>query len=210
MVTVWWRIRLVGWVIADLHAHAGYSSQRNVRVSCMASWINTSLIWMSFHRGGQASMWWVTLQEKQTKTNMAPTSTLRRTLTNLNCFTSQVASAKNRQKFHISFGWSHRRISSTEPPSKTTIHPYWLQGATKVSFTAYHSGKLELVRTRPKVISNSQKKIFDEQDWLRFFCIWIPPSPPQKKTFNSPSGRLRTAFTSPITKSTRPWLSIGQ
>ena len=33
---------------------------------------------MSFHRGGQASMWWVTLQEKQTKTNMAPTSKLRR------------------------------------------------------------------------------------------------------------------------------------
>ena len=82
----------------------------------------------------------------------------------LNFFTSQVVRVKNRQKFHISFGWSHHRISSTEPPSKTTIHPYWLQGATEVSFTAYHSGKLELVRTRPKVISNSRKKIFDEQD----------------------------------------------
>ena len=164
MVTVWWRIRLVGWVIADLHAHAGYSSQRNVRVSCMASWINTSLIWMSFHRGGQASMRWVTLQEKQTKTNMAPTSKLRRIQQTLTVSLHRWPAQKNRQKFHISFGWSHRRISSTEPPSKTTIHPYWLQGATKVSFTAYHSGKLELVRTRPKVISNSRKKFFDEQD----------------------------------------------
>ena len=157
MVTVWWRIRLVGWVIADLHAHAGYSSQRNVRVSCMASWINTSLIWMSFHRGGQASMWWVTLQEKQTKTNMAPTSKLRRIQQ-----TSTVSLHR----------WPAQKIDKN-----STFH---LDGHTIGFRPQNHLPRppsTPYVRTKPKVISNSRKKIFDEQNWLQFFCIWIPPSP---------------------------------
>ena len=175
MVTVWWRIRLVGWVIADLHAHAGYSSQRNVRVSCMASWINTSLIWMSFHRGGQASMWWVTLQEKQTKTNMAPTSKLRRIQQTLTVSLHRWPAQKidKNSTFHLDGHTVGFRPQNHLPRPPSTPTGYRVQRKSVL-----HSGKLELVRTRPKVISNSRKKIFDEQDWLRFSAF---ESPHQKK-----------------------------
>ena len=75
------------------------------------------------------------------------------------------------------------------------------QGAKKVSFTACHSSKLYLACSSPKVISTRLKKI-DEQDWLQFFCNLNSP----KKT-TCRSGKLRTEFTGPITKSTRPRLS---
>ena len=38
------------------------------------------------------------------------------------------------------------------------------QGAKKVSFTACHSGKLQLACTSPRVILISPKNFFDEQD----------------------------------------------
>ena len=68
------------------------------------------------------------------------------------------------------------------------------QGAKKVNFTACPNGKLWLSCTSLKVISTSLKK-FDEQDWLQFFCVWIPPP-----KITCPSGKLRTEFTSPTAK----------
>ena len=75
------------------------------------------------------------------------------------------------------------------------------KGARKVSFTACHSGKLYLACTSPRVLSTSLKKNIDEQDWLQFFCNL---NSPQKTTCRS--GKLRTEFTSPITKSASPRL----
>ena len=39
-----------------------------------------------------------------------------------------------------------------------------VQGTKKVSFTACHSGKLELASTSPQVISTIPKTLFDWQD----------------------------------------------
>ena len=44
------------------------------------------------------------------------------------------------------------------------------QGANKVSFTACQSGKLQLARTSPQVISTSPQTLFDQQNWLQSFC----------------------------------------
>ena len=75
------------------------------------------------------------------------------------------------------------------------------QGANKVSFTACQSGKLQLARTSPQVISTSPKILFDQQDWLQSFCNLN-----FLKKQHLPVG-ARTKITSPITKSTSPRLS---
>ena len=52
------------------------------------------------------------------------------------------------------------------------------QGAKKVSFTAWHSGKLYLACTNPKVISTSLKKRLMSKIDYSFFVIWILPKKP--------------------------------
>ena len=80
---------------------------------------------------------------------------------------------------------------------------FYLQGAKKVGFTARHSGKLWLVFTCPKFISTSPKNfLISRIDYTLPSVIWTP-----QKNFTSPSGKLRTEFTSPIAKSTSPGLS---
>ena len=81
---------------------------------------------------------------------------------------------------------------------------YCVQGAKKVSFTACHSGKLELACTSPQVISTSPKTLFDWQDLLQSLCGL---NFAKKQHF--PIGQVKnvTKITSQIAKSTSPRLS---
>ena len=76
------------------------------------------------------------------------------------------------------------------------------QRATKVIFTACHSGKLKLTFTRPNIISTSPKNISMSRLISQFFCNLN-----SSKEFTCPSGKLITEFTSSIAKSTSPELS---
>ena len=76
------------------------------------------------------------------------------------------------------------------------------QGAKKVIFTAWHSGKLKLAFTSPNIISTSPKSVLMRRLISQFFCNLN-----SSKNFTCPSGKSRTAFTSPIAKSTSPGLS---
>ena len=67
------------------------------------------------------------------------------------------------------------------------------QGAKKIIFTAYLSGKLKLAFTSPDVIS----KLISQ-----FLCYSN-----SSKNITCQSGKLKTEFTSPIPKSTSPGLS---
>ena len=67
------------------------------------------------------------------------------------------------------------------------------QGAKKIIFTAYLSGKLKLAFTSPDVIS----KLISQ-----FLCYSN-----SSKNITCQSGKLKTEFTSPIAKSTSPGLS---
>ena len=77
-----------------------------------------------------------------------------------------------------------------------------LQGAKKISFTAYHSGNLKLALTSPDVISTSPKNvltsIIDFTVLLLFKFL---------KNITCPVGKLKTEFTSLMAKSTSPGLS---
>ena len=54
--------------------------------------------------------------------------------------------------------------------SKLDISLCWIQGTKKVSYTACHSGKLQLACTSPRVIFITKPpQKFDGQDWLLFF-----------------------------------------
>ena len=75
------------------------------------------------------------------------------------------------------------------------------QGAKKVSFTACHSGKLQLACTSPQVISTSPKTLISRIDYNPS-VIGICP-----KNSTCVSSKLRTKITSPIAKSTSPGLS---
>ena len=75
------------------------------------------------------------------------------------------------------------------------------QGATKVSFTAWHLGKLQIAYTSPKFICTSPQECFDEKNCLPFICNLN-----SAKNLTCPSGKLRTEFRSPIVKSTSPRL----
>ena len=75
------------------------------------------------------------------------------------------------------------------------------QGAKKVIFTAWHSGKLKLAFTSPNIISTSPKSVLMRRLISQFFCNLN-----SSKNFTCPSGKSRTAFTSPIAKSTSPGL----
>ena len=46
----------------------------------------------------------------------------------------------------------------------------WKQVEKKASFTACWLGKLQLACTSPRFIFIGHKNVFDEQDWLQFFC----------------------------------------
>ena len=74
-------------------------------------------------------------------------------------------------------------------------------GCKESQFTPCHLGKLLLVCASPRVFLTSPKNFFDKQHWLQFFCNLNFP-----KNFTCPLGKLRTEFTSPITKSTSPGL----
>ena len=77
-----------------------------------------------------------------------------------------------------------------------------LQGAKKVIFTAFHSGKLKLTFTSPNIISTSPKNVLMSRLISQFFCNLN-----SSKKFTCPLGKLITKFTSPIAKSTSPGLS---
>ena len=72
----------------------------------------------------------------------------------------------------------------------------------KVSFTACHSGKLQLACTSPQVISTSPKPFLISTIDNNPSVIWISPT-----NSTCPSGKLRTRITGPIAKSTSPGLS---
>ena len=74
------------------------------------------------------------------------------------------------------------------------------QSAKKVSFTACHSGKLKLAFTSPNIISTGPKHVL---------MVRIDFTIPSSKNFTSPSGKLRTKFTSPIAKSDSPATSFA-
>ena len=76
------------------------------------------------------------------------------------------------------------------------------QGAKKIIFTAYHSGKLKLAFTSPDIISTSPKNFRLAELMSQFFCYSN-----SSKNITCPSGKLKTEFTSPIAKSTSPGLS---
>ena len=77
-----------------------------------------------------------------------------------------------------------------------------LQGAKKVIFTAYHSGKLKLTFTGPNVILTSPKSVLMSRLSSQFFCNLN-----SSKKFTCLSGKLIIEFTSPMAKSTTPGLS---
>jgi len=93
-------------------------------------------------------------------------------------------------------------ISKNGPSKNGPKYTQPLQGAKKVIFTACHSGKLKLTFTSPNIISTSPKNVLMSRLISQFFCNLN-----SAKDFNCPSSKLITEFTSPIAKSTSPWLS---
>ena len=84
-----------------------------------------------------------------------------------------------------------------------TCTVYLQQGAKKVGFMAYHSGKLLLVCTSQKSLLSSPKNLWWEAlITVIFFCNLNFP-----KNFTCPLGKLRTGFTGSIAKFTSPGLS---
>ena len=88
----------------------------------------------------------------------------------------------------------------------TSIHisilKFALQGAKKVIFTACHSGKLKQTSSSPNIISTSPENVLMSRLISQFFCNLN-----SSKNFTCPSGKLITEFTSPMAKSTSPWLA---
>ena len=76
------------------------------------------------------------------------------------------------------------------------------QGPKKIVFTACHSGKLKRAFTRPRRHFNAPKTFWLAELISKFFCYSN-----SSKTITSPSGKIKTEFTSPIAKSTCPRLS---
>ena len=72
------------------------------------------------------------------------------------------------------------------------------QGAKKILFTAWHSGKLKLAFTSPDVISTSYKSFLTSSIDLTVLQLFEF----LKKKITFPSGKLKTEFTSPSAKST--------
>ena len=70
-----------------------------------------------------------------------------------------------------------------------------LQGAKKIIFTAYHSGKLKLAFTSPDVISTSPKNFLTGR--IDFIVLLLFEF---LKNITCLSGKLKTEFTSPIAK----------
>jgi len=70
------------------------------------------------------------------------------------------------------------------------------QGAKKVIFTAFHSGKLKLTFTSPNSISTSPKNVLMSRLISQFFSNLN-----SSKKFTCPSDKLITEFSSPIAKS---------
>ena len=77
-----------------------------------------------------------------------------------------------------------------------------MQGAKKVIFTPFHSGKLKLTFTSPNIISTSPKNVLMSRLISQFFCNLN-----SSKKFTCPSDKLITKFSSPIAKSASPGLS---
>ena len=96
-------------------------------------------------------------------------------------------------------GWgSSRWVLELKTIVPNLLKSVLYQGAKKVSFTAFHSGKLLLVCT--KSLLSSQKIYLMSSIDYSSSVIWI-----SQKT--SLAVKLRTGFTSPIAKSTSPGLS---
>ena len=87
----------------------------------------------------------------------------------------------------------------TAPEKFSTSWKIWMdiQGAKKVIFTAYHSGKRKLTFTSPQNVLMSRL--------ISQFFRNLNSS----KKFTCLSGKLTTEFTSPIAKSTSPGLSAS-
>ena len=81
-------------------------------------------------------------------------------------------------------------------------HQDALQGAKKIFFTAWPSGKLKLAVTSPDVISASPKNFLTGR--IDFTVLLLFEF--LKKNITYPSGKLKTELTSPIAKSTSPGL----
>ena len=94
-------------------------------------------------------------------------------------------------------------ISILNPSSRKKRFVNLLQGAKKVSFTACHSGKLQLACTiAHKSFQLAPKPFLIGRIDNNPSVIWISP-----KNSTCPSGKLRTKIAGPIEKSTSPGLS---
>ena len=103
--------------------------------------------------------------------------------------------------------WSEPPLSNNSEKNNWDAFTFSLQGmcisqgAKKVIFTAFHSGKLKLTFTSPNIISTSPKNVLMSRLISQFFCNLN-----SSKKFTCPLGKLTTEFTSPIAKSTSPGL----
>ena len=77
------------------------------------------------------------------------------------------------------------------------------QGAKKIIFTAYHSGKLKLAFILAQTSFQLAPKAFWWAELISQFFYYLNSS----KNITCLLGKLKKEFTSPIAKSTSPWLS---